>query len=70
LWVLIKQSWGAIQWAASEREASYITDTENDLKITKGKIGAGTITTKDVGGSETKDFFRKKMHEKSYLGRL
>jgi len=33
---------------------------ENDLKITKGKIGAGKITTKDVGDSETKDFFRKK----------
>jgi len=39
--------------------------------ITKGKIGAGKITIKDVGDSETKDFFRKKrMHEKSYMGRL
>jgi len=33
---------------------------ENDLKITKGKKGAGKMTTKDVGDSETKDFFQKK----------
>jgi len=32
---------------------------ENDLKITKEKIGVGKITIKDVGDSETKDFFRK-----------
>jgi len=47
-----------VSWLG-EREASNISDTENGLKITKGKIGAGKITTKDVGDSENNDFFRK-----------
>lgn len=40
-------------------EAGNISDTKNGLKITKGKMGAGKITTKDAGDSETRDFLRK-----------
>jgi hypothetical protein len=38
---------------------------KNSLKITKGKIGTGKITTKDVGESETEDFHRKKIKTKT-----
>lgn len=55
-----KANFGVLSSGLPRREASNISDTENGLKITKGKIGAGKITTKDVGDSETKDFFRKK----------
>jgi hypothetical protein len=46
------------------KESGNISDSKNSLKITKGKIGTGKMTTKDVGESETKDFHRRKTKTK------
>jgi hypothetical protein len=44
---------------------SDIFNKKNSLKITKGKIGIGKITTKNIGESETEDFPRRKIKTKT-----
>jgi hypothetical protein len=47
------------------KEPGNISDTKNSLKIIRGKIGTGKMTTMDVGESETGDFHKRKIKTKT-----